>query len=91
MVTACSVFGVSVTLVTSIWVYALRKRPFEFLAYAMFLPGAMAVAWSALQGNGGHFLWTLIGLDQVVRLYFYVSIHCYCVVFVQVWLSKQKQ
>ncbi|KAH3778794.1 uncharacterized protein LOC127844584 [Dreissena polymorpha] len=66
MATECFLFGGFVIITTAIWVYVLRERPFEFLAYAMFLPGATALVWSFFKGTLREFVWMTSGLDQPV-------------------------
>jgi uncharacterized protein len=51
---------VAVTLVTSVWVYALRNRGFSFLALAMYFPGLFALAVVLHQREFGPFLSAVI-------------------------------
>jgi membrane protease YdiL (CAAX protease family) len=47
---------VAVTIVTSVWVYALRARGFSFLALAMFIPGLFALVATIANDDLGSFI-----------------------------------
>ena len=66
--TMCLLFAVLVLTLTAVWVWVLRDKPFTYLAYAMFFPGAVAVGLSAYDGTLVQFVVTALGLQKVGEL-----------------------
>lgn len=65
----CLIFGAFVVAVTALWVYILRDRPFTFLTYAMFFPGATALCWMLCKGSLLQFIYDISGITQVHLAY----------------------
>lgn len=62
----CLLFAILVLTLTAVWVWVLRDKPFTYLAYAMFFPGAVAVGLSAYDGTLIQFVVTVLGLQKPV-------------------------
>ncbi|KAK3607376.1 hypothetical protein CHS0354_022537 [Potamilus streckersoni] len=62
----CLIFTGAVLFVTAVWVWMLKNESFMTLAYAMFFPGAAALAMSAIQGDLFSFFLQAVGIDTVI-------------------------
>ncbi|KAL3858586.1 hypothetical protein ACJMK2_008858 [Sinanodonta woodiana] len=63
----CFIFTVTVLFITSVWVLMLKNESFLTLAYAMFFPGATALAMSVIQGDIFSFIMQAMGIGKVVE------------------------